>query len=273
MEEDNGLRKDRITLEIDGVSVSLAVMRKEGDRMPIVPLHGFGSTKEDYADMALHPRFSGRSILAYDAPGFGESRCSDPTALGVPFLVKTAKAVLTHYGIERFHLAGHSMGGLTALMLADELKSRVASFSNIEGNVAPEDCFLSRQIVDFPSESPEAFLKDFADRAWHAEAFSSALFGSTLAHKVQPGSVAPVFRSMVDLSDNAGLMDRFLGLECPRMFIYGDRNRSLSYLGTLLRRGVQLAEIENSGHFPMYSNAASLWLRLSAFVDQSEFQI
>jgi hypothetical protein len=36
-------------------------------------LHGFGSSKEDYADVAYHPAFAGRAFLAYDAPGCGES--------------------------------------------------------------------------------------------------------------------------------------------------------------------------------------------------------
>lgn len=270
MDDGDRLRKDKISLDVDGTSATLSVLRKGGDRTPLVLLHGFGSTKEDYADLSLHPRFADRPILAYDAPGCGESRCDDNQALGIPLLVATAKAVLQHYRIERFHLVGHSMGGLTGLVLADALKDRVISFTSIEGNVAPEDCFLSRQIVEFPSNNASAFLDGFADRAWNAEAFSSALFASTLAHKVQADAVAPIFRSMVNLSDTGGLMDRFLGLECPRMFVYGDRNSSLSYLGTLLRQGVQLAEIENSGHFPMYSNAGALWARLGAFIDQSE---
>ena len=39
-----------------------------------------------------------------------------------------------YYGVEHFHLVGHSMGGLTALMLADEIRARVLSFVDIEGN-------------------------------------------------------------------------------------------------------------------------------------------
>jgi pimeloyl-ACP methyl ester carboxylesterase len=58
--------------------------------------------------------------------------------------------VLRAKRIEHYHLIGHSMGGLTALMLADRDPTAVASLVNIEGNVAPEDCFLSRQIVSHP---------------------------------------------------------------------------------------------------------------------------
>jgi hypothetical protein len=63
--------------------------------------------------------------------------------------------------------------------------------------------------------------------------------------------VRPIFESMVDLSDNGDLLARFLALPAPRMFMYGEQNGSLSYLTTLGRRGVRLAEIAHSAHFPM----------------------
>jgi pimeloyl-ACP methyl ester carboxylesterase len=34
----------------------------------------------------------------------------------VPFLVKVAEAMITHVGYTRYHLIGHSMGGLTGLL-------------------------------------------------------------------------------------------------------------------------------------------------------------
>ena len=52
------------------------------------------------------------------------------------------------------------MGGLTALLLADQDPSRVASFIDIEGNVAPEGCFLSRQIISHPHPDPDDFFRD-----------------------------------------------------------------------------------------------------------------
>jgi pimeloyl-ACP methyl ester carboxylesterase len=54
------------------------------------------------------------------------------------------------------------------------------------------------------------------------------------------------------------------------MFVYGDENRSLSYLATLKDQGVELAEIAHSGHFPMYANPPALWTRISEFIDRSE---
>jgi pimeloyl-ACP methyl ester carboxylesterase len=62
--------------------------------------HGFGSTKEDYADFALEPALAGRPFLAYDAPGCGQTWCEDLSKISIPFLVKTAQAVLRKLDIE-----------------------------------------------------------------------------------------------------------------------------------------------------------------------------
>ncbi|RHZ49381.1 uncharacterized protein CDV56_101698 [Aspergillus thermomutatus] len=54
--------------------------------------------------------------------------------------------------------------GLTALMLAHAEPARILSFISIKGNLAPEDCFLSRQIFTHPGDSDEEFLAHFIER-------------------------------------------------------------------------------------------------------------
>lgn len=255
-----------VDFKVDSVELSVAAIHRDGEGVPIVFLHGFGSSKEDYADIVLHEAFAGRAFLAYDAPGCGESRCADLSRISIPFLVKTAEQMLERLHIDKFHLVGHSMGGLTALMLANRHPERVLSFVDIEGNIAPEDCFLSRQIVDHPAEDAERFFDHFIARTLHSPAYASALYASNLRHKVRAGAVSGIFRSMVDLSDNADLMAKFLQLPCPRMFMYGEQNASLSYLAHIESQGVRLSEIGACGHFPMYSNPVAMWQEIASFL-------
>jgi len=264
------VRYEQADLRIGGVGLAVATAGRGGGLAPVVFLHGFGSTKEDYLDFAGRPAFTGRPFLAYDAPGCGETRCDDLPGISIPFLVTTARAVLDHAGIRRFHLVGHSMGGLTALMLAHQEPDRVLSFTDIEGNLAPEDCFLSRQILSHPRDEDGGFLDDMAERARRSCSSSSALFAAGLRHKVRPGAVRGIFQSMVDLSDRGDLMPTFLALPCPRMFMYGDENSTLSYLAKLAAGSVELAEIPHSGHWPMYANPVAMWERLAAFVRRAE---
>lgn len=264
------LETGNLDLNIDGVDLRLATLSRPGSRPPLVCLHGFGSTKEDYADLALRDDFEDRRLVFLDAPGCGGSLISDPGALTIPFLRDAAMVACDALGLDQFHLSGHSMGGLTALLMADAWPDRVLSFFDIEGNVAPEDCFLSRQIVDFPAETPEAFLRDFKDRVSRRPEYGSALYVAALDAKVRPTSVAPIFRSMVDLSDTSDLMGIMERLQCPRAFVYGAQNRHLSYLDALPGKGVEVIEIAHAGHFPMYTNPPALWGALAEFMSRHE---
>lgn len=260
---------EKLALNIDGVLLDLAVIHRSGPKAPILFLHGFGSTKEDYADITLQPAFEGHPFIAYDAPGCGETECADLARINIPLLVKTAQAVLAHFGVDRFHLVGHSMGGLTGLMLADAAPDRVLSFVDIEGNIAPEDCFLSRQIHDHSREDDLRFFRDFIERTRLAADPASALYAASLAHKVRTGAVRGIFESMVELSDNGGLMEKFLALPFPRQYMYGATNAHLSYLDDIAAQGVQLACIPDCGHFPMYSNPALMWQHIKALQDRA----
>ncbi|MCA7013910.1 alpha/beta hydrolase [Dickeya dadantii] len=255
----------RTELTVRGTHLDVAALYRDGQRTPMVFLHGFGSTKEDYADIVRHPAFDGRPFLAYDAPGCGETTCDDLTAISIPFLVDTALAMLDRFGFDRFHLVGHSMGGLTALMLAQRCPERVLSFVDIEGNIAPEDCFLSRQIVTYADDDAGRFFDEFIRRTHASPAWSGALYAASLRHKVRAGAVRGIFQSMVELSDSGDLMSKFLGLPCPTMFMYGEQNASLSYLEHIARHGVRLAEIPQCGHFPMYANPVAMWRAIADF--------
>lgn len=254
-----------LPLRVAGVDMGVAAIHRTGLLDPIVFLHGFGSTKEDYADIGRYRIFDGHPFVAYDAPGCGETHCTDLSRVSIPFLVETATEVLRAVGFERFHLVGHSMGGLSALLLAQQNPDRVLSFVNIEGNIAPEDCFLSRQVVDYQQEDAERFFDDFIERTRHAPAYASALYAASLRHKVRAAAVRGIFESMVDLSDNGALIEKFLGLPCSTMFMYGQQNASLSYLKHIQSRGVRLSEIPRCGHFPMYSNPVVMWEEIGDF--------
>ncbi len=246
-------------LTVNDVAMQVAAIQRAGDRQPIVFLHGFGSSKEDYADIVHHAEFDGHPFLAYDAPGCGETWCASPGNIALPLLVDTAISMINQAGFTRFHLVGHSMGGLTALLLAHAWPGRVLSFVNIEGNIAAEDCFLSRQVIDYPAADDQHFFADFIERTRHSPAWASALYAASLRHKVRAEAVRAIFSSMVDYSDHGELMRKFLALPCPKMFMYGEQNASLSYLQDIQQRGVTLAAIPGCGHFPMYSNPLIMW--------------
>ena len=109
-------------------------------------------------------------------------------------------------------------------------------------------------------------------RDWSSPYFSSPLYATSVRHKVRAGAVRGIFESMVELSDTANLMDKFLALPFLRMFMFGEQNDSLNYQGHLEANGVELANIPLSGHFPMYSNAPEMRRRIHDFQARAELE-
>ncbi|MEM9716290.1 MAG: alpha/beta hydrolase [Pseudomonadota bacterium] len=266
----SGHENFQLELNIHDTDVHISGMQRKGDRPALLSLHGFGSTKEDYADLCMYPTFEGRDLVTYDAPGFGASTLADPTKLSMSFLKDVALAVMDQLGIEKFHLSGHSMGGLSGLLLAHHHPERCLSFMSIEGNVAPEDCFLSRQIVEYPASSAQEFMNNFRARVAQRAEYGSGLYAQTLPWKVQASSAEPIFTSMVEVSDKEPLLDYIGSLPFRRAFIYGEQNAALSYLPQLPALGVDAVEIPHSGHFPMYSNPPALWAAMATFIDKAD---
>jgi pimeloyl-ACP methyl ester carboxylesterase/quercetin dioxygenase-like cupin family protein len=249
----------------DGADVRLALLTRCGAFPPLVFLHGFGSTKEDFADVTRYREFNDYRVLALDAPGCGASD-DGGVAVTIETIVQCLGRVLDKFDVRRLHLVGHSMGGLAALVYARENPGRIASFVNIEGNLAPEDCFLSRQIVTHGSADPERFIAAFVARLLDSDQYSNRLYAASLEQKVRSRVVRSIFHSMVELSDTEDLLGDFVRLPCPKLFMYGEANNNLPYLQAMRAQGVWLAEIPHCGHFPMYANPPSMWRQIADFI-------
>ncbi len=264
------LKTHHVEVQVGDTSAQVEYLHRPGTKPALLCLHGFGGTKEDYADLALRDDLADRELVLVDAPGFGRSTIAEPDRLSIPLLVEVAEAVCHDLDLDSFHLLGHSMGGLTALLLADRRPELVRSLIDIEGNLAPEDCFLSRQILDYPAADPVEFLDGFRTRVAERPEFASRLYVVGLDAKIRPESIQPIFTSIVELSDHEPLLDVIGALPCPRLFVHGEQNRHLSYLDRLSDLGVEVEEITESGHFPMYSNPTALWRAITRFITRCE---
>jgi hypothetical protein len=67
-------------------------------------------------------------------------------------------------------------------------------------------------------------------------------------------------------SDSGRLLEEFLDLPIPRLFLYGEANKTLSYLPKLRAGGVQTTEIPSSAHFMFYDNPVDTFQAVGEFV-------
>lgn len=105
-----------------------------GTGEPIVLLHGFGADKDHWTQFAEFLTDSYR-IIAPDLPGFGESSKRPDTPYTIAAQVRRLDDFAAALGLERFHLAGNSMGGAIAGKYAVDHPDRLLSL----GLFAPGD--------------------------------------------------------------------------------------------------------------------------------------
>ena len=94
------MKKETINVTIEDISLRLSVLRHEGSKPPVVFLHGFGASKEDYADFDILARFNDRAFLAYDA-------LHGQDALGAGDMGQEHDAGDVAYGEEAGDVGGH----------------------------------------------------------------------------------------------------------------------------------------------------------------------
>ena len=101
------------------------------DGIPLLLFHG--TTMDRHAWDMVRPAMTGTyRFVMVELPGSGES--SMPSApLSVNGLAKDALAVMDHLAIDRFHVAGYSLGAVVALGLAAAAPDRVLSVTSLCG--------------------------------------------------------------------------------------------------------------------------------------------
>ena len=159
------------------------------------------------------------------------------------------------------------MGGLiTLLQIRRHGIGRITGLVNIEGNLCPEDCMFSRraaahEFATFPQEYDQIM----------SELRESPFLGDrTVAHNMETNLDMRAYHAYsfqaVSESDSGNLLPEFLDLNVPRLFLYGEANRHLSYLPRLRQSAVRVEEIPDSAHFLFYDNPSATFQAIGDFV-------
>lgn len=113
-------------VEIAGLRTHLRDTGPRTDPMPLVLLHGFGSSLHTWDGWAaaLEPS---RRVVRIDLPGFGLTGAPLDTAPGLDADVAHVVALLDALGLPRVAIGGNSMGGAVAIALAARSPQRVGA--------------------------------------------------------------------------------------------------------------------------------------------------
>ncbi len=245
----------------------------DGELPALVLVHGLGCSQRSFAGIWQQAAFTTRTVLSYDLPGFGDSHRPETFPYTMEAHAELSLALLRHLGLTAVHLVGHSMGGAVALHLAQHLarqsaqdsatEPRLRSLVSVEGNLIAADCGVSRLAAGMTRKRfEEEFFPSLRTRT---PPLHRAFMALELA---SPRAFLASAESLWHWSRSEKLLQLYLALEVPRLYIHGRRDKGipvLERLGDLPRRAVP-----DSGHFPMNENPAAFYRELAAWLEHCE---
>lgn len=222
-------------------------------------VHGLGGSKEDFLEAFKREGFQQFTLLSTDLVGFGYSDKPAGFSYQMKDQAKVLAEAIDRFGLARFHLVAHSIGGVVGIELCEMMPNRVCSFINPEGNLTSEDCTMSRRIVEMGKEEfvragfeqiKRELREEFEKRGDHAGLAYVKTLSKATAESVYMSSL-----SAVRESDSGDLLTRFSSLPFYKCYIYGEKNRGVFLAEELLRqKKIPIYYISKSGHPMMTEN-------------------
>ncbi len=259
---------EKLEITHRGIPLEIAYFIRRGKKETVLYLHGLGCSKSDFLQATEVELLHDHTIIALDFPGHGNSAYLEN--LGIDDLIEITHSFAEKLKLNNIVLIGFSLGGLVALLFAEKYPEKVKAFINIEGNLAYEDCFFSRQVsqVDFGTFERETF-PNFKLKLGSSENRGFRKYVE-LIEKYQPTKAFYEYcPSLVKYSDQGDLINKFLSLKIPKLFIHGAENNRLSYIPGLKKAGCEVVEIAGSNHFIQHDNPSQLYEAISSFIKVS----
>ncbi len=256
----------KLEITYRGKPLQISYFLRRGRKETVLYLHGLGCSKTDFFNALQVESLQAHTLIGFDFPGHGESSYSGN--LGIDDLVEITNLFAEKLNIYNFVLIGHSMGGLVALLYAEKYAEKVKAFINIEGNLNADDCFFSREVIKHGYDN---FVTHGFDKIKQVVAAKKNTgFQIYVGHlqKMNPQAYYDYCPSMTEYSTHGNLIDEFIELKMPKLFIYGSENSHLAYLEQLRNNGIQVAEITGSNHWPMLDNPQEFHEVISNFLNK-----
>ena len=222
-----------------------------GDKIPLVMLHGFLCCGEFFAPN-IHAIKNAVDVITVDLPGFGDShniRGADSISAMAAHTLETLDAL----GCEKFHLLGHSMGGMVALQIALAASARVRKLilfaTNSDGNLPERFEAFAESQTRLQKTGMEIARKEIV-ATWFVKGAAHPRYPDCLAcsdHVNMPAAL-----SALVAMENFNVTGRIKQIRRPTLIIGARLDRTYAphrlQQMQLRIRGAQLRFMENCAH-------------------------
>lgn len=273
-------RSDMDVKEVEVEEHTLSYLERDGSGETIVLLHGFAADKENWLRFVRHIPDRYR-IIALDLPGHGESTRDFKTHYDSYSMARRFAKAAEKIGLERFHLAGNSMGGLVSILYSSDHPEKVISLGLFDsaGVLGPDksDFFKSLDKGENPLvvTSREGFA-NLLELCFNKQPFLPWPARSVMAERYISRSDfnRKMWEDLFSIRDDTPVRNILPGLHMPVLILWGDNDRILDVSSTAVFRSylpdARTALVKGCGHVPMVERPEETALKYSAFINEAD---
>jgi len=246
------------TANINGVDLNYEI---HGQGEAVVLLHGYTGSTQDWANqiLVLVPKYK---VVALDHRGHGKSAApSREEEYSVPILASDVFTLLKILNINKCCLAGHSLGGFTALQFALEQPDMLAALVLVDtasGRFATVPNYAQlRQKLDELARTQgmaAAFEYDAANNPQRIERFQRhPELREIWRQKVLATSVDGYIYMSRAIGKWPPVTSRLAEIKAPTLIYWGDEDSPFTEAVQILKRGIadsELVTVKGVGHSP-----------------------
>jgi 2-hydroxy-6-oxonona-2,4-dienedioate hydrolase len=174
--------------------------------------------------------FSGTcDVIAVDLPGFGANNHL-PALHSISAFAEWVLAELARRGVERYHLLGHSMGGMIVQEMVATAPERVArlvlygtgAFSNVEGRFETYEESKRRAEADGPRATARRITATWFRQGEHAPGYEAC---AAIAEQASLQAIHAGIDAFGNWSREANLPN----IAAPTLIIWGEHDKSYAW--------------------------------------------
>lgn len=261
--------------------LSLVVDEAGHGGRPLLLVHGFTGSKEDFADHLDALAAAGWHVVAPDLRGHGQSdKPGGEHDYTLDLFAGDLLALADRLGWERFSLVGHSMGGMVAQLVALGAPERLDSLILMDTGHGPVqiDPALARGAAELVRSAGMGALADILGTAGGPDEPPAAarlrrLRPDLVAEwdlRLRSTSAAMYAAMALTMLAQDDRLERLRGLEVPTLVLVGAQDGPFladSHRMSEAIPGARLAVVPDAGHSPQRENAAAWRTAIVSFLD------
>jgi pimeloyl-ACP methyl ester carboxylesterase len=242
-------------------------------------IHGLGESGLCFSEAFQVSALQAYNLVVPDLIGYGRSSRARNGDYAMETQVRRLWRLVDYLQVESFYVVGHSLGGdLGCLMAAADPDRRIKGLVNIEGDLTPQDVFISGKAVaaaergDFAGWFERDFKEELVLKSWGGKWASCRRYYASLQFCRPEAFLANAREIVLRNQPLPGRSESKMGmtyadLKVPKVFCWGSESLAEGTLDFLEATSLYHKKFTPAFHWPMIDRAGEFYSFLGQFLE------